>query len=82
MSEPIDCREAKARLHDFLQQELTPDLEEEMRAHIERCRHCFQHYRFEENFFLMLETRVGKETCPDKLRRRIVELLRAEAQRG
>jgi anti-sigma factor (TIGR02949 family) len=82
MSETIDCREATARLQDYLRRELTPELEVEIKAHIDRCRHCFSQYRFEENFFVMLETSAGRECCPDKLRRRILDLLRAEAQRG
>ena len=82
MSDSIDCREAKERLQDFLRQELTPELELEMRAHIDRCRHCFTHYRFEANFFVMLETQGTRGCCPEELRKRIVDLLRAEAQRG
>jgi anti-sigma factor (TIGR02949 family) len=82
MAEPIDCTEAKAQLQDFLRRELTPDVEQEMRVHIDRCRHCFQHYRFEANFFLMLETSVARQPCPDSLRKRILDLLRAEARRG
>ena len=31
MSEAIDCREAHARLHDYLKQELTPELAAEVR---------------------------------------------------
>lgn len=82
MPEPIDCQEATERLEDYLRRELTPDVEAEMRAHIERCRPCFQFARFEENFFAMLETRAGRESCPDKLRQRVLDLLRAEARRG
>lgn len=82
MSDPIDCAEAKERLQDYLQRELTPEVEHEMRAHLDRCKHCFQHYRFEANFFLMLETRAARQPCPDSLRKRILDLLRAEAHRG
>ncbi|MEO7987148.1 MAG: zf-HC2 domain-containing protein [Gemmatimonadales bacterium] len=82
MSDPINCVEAEERLHDYLRQELTPEVEQQMRAHIDRCRHCFQHYQFEANFFLMLETRAARQPCPDALRKRILDLLRAEARRG
>ena len=82
MSDSIDCKAAADRLQDYLRQELTPELEAEMRDHIERCRPCFQHAQFEENFLLMLETRAARECCPDKLRQRILDLLRAEARRG
>jgi anti-sigma factor (TIGR02949 family) len=82
MTETIDCRQAADRLQDYLRRELTPEVEAEMRAHIERCRPCFQSAQFEENFLAMLETRAARECCPDRLRQRILDLLRAEAGRG
>jgi anti-sigma factor (TIGR02949 family) len=82
MAGKINCKEAADRLQDYLRQELTPELEAEMKTHIERCRPCFQSAQFERNFLIMLETRASKECCPDKLRSRILDLLRAEARRG
>ena len=41
MGQTIDCREAEARLQDFLKQELTPELAVEVRGHLDRCRRCF-----------------------------------------
>jgi anti-sigma factor (TIGR02949 family) len=82
MGEPIDCREAAARLQDYLKQELTPELEAEMRAHLERCRPCFGEARFEANFLLMLETRARRRGCPGTLRARITSILRTEMERG
>ena len=76
----INCDEAMAHLHDYLKRELTPDLVTEVRHHLERCRDCFTNARFEENFLQMLETRAGRETCPGKLRARILEALRSEAR--
>jgi anti-sigma factor (TIGR02949 family) len=78
----IDCEKAVAHLHDYLKRELTPDLVVEVRDHLERCRDCFTYARFEENFFLMLETRARRETCPGELRARILAALRAEARGG
>ena len=77
-----DCQLAMAHLPDYLKGELTPELEAEVRQHLERCLDCFRHARFEENFLVMLETRAGRETCPDKVRARILALLRAEARGG
>jgi anti-sigma factor (TIGR02949 family) len=82
MGEPIDCREAAERLQDFLKQELTPELEAEMRAHLERCRPCFHEARFEANFVLMLEVRARRVECPAALRARIARLLQSEMERG
>jgi anti-sigma factor (TIGR02949 family) len=79
MAEPIDCREAKARLDDYLKRELTPELAIEVRIHIERCRSCFDQSRFEESFLRMLEERARREVCPGALRERILRALREEA---
>ena len=81
MAEQIDCREAKDRLQDYLKQELTPALALEVRAHLERCRSCFRHSRFEERFLLMLEEHARKGGCPGEVRARILEAIRAEAER-
>jgi anti-sigma factor (TIGR02949 family) len=82
MEESIDCEEAITQLQDYLKRELTPGLAAEVKAHIERCRSCFDQAQFEQNFFRLLETRGTRETCPEKLRRRIMDLLRSEAGRG
>lgn len=81
MSELIDCREARARLDDYLKRELTPALEAEMQAHIDRCRSCFGYARFEANFLSMLETRARRCACPGTLRERILGVLRIEMER-
>ena len=64
MSDTIDCREAADRLQDYLRRELTPELEVEIRAHIERCRPCFSQSRFEENFLAMLESSAPANAAP------------------
>ncbi|HUR95764.1 MAG TPA: zf-HC2 domain-containing protein [Gemmatimonadales bacterium] len=80
MGESIDCRQATARLHDFLKQELTPEVAADMRAHLDKCRPCFEHARFEQSFLAMLETRAERCSCPEALRARIVTVLRAEME--
>ena len=82
MHRPIDCREAVARLQDFLKQELTPELAADMREHLDRCRPCLTHARFERSFLAMLETRARRACCPGALRAKIVAVLRAETERG
>ena len=77
----MDCEQALAHMQDYLKRELTQDLVVEMRDHLERCQYCLSCSRFEESFFIMLETRARRETCPGKLRARILAALRAEARR-
>jgi anti-sigma factor (TIGR02949 family) len=75
----VDCAQALIHLDDFLKRELTPELMAEVRLHLDHCRECFEQARFEESFLAMLELRGTRETCPAKLRERILALLRAEA---
>ena len=77
MAEPIDCREALIHLQDYLKREITPELAATVKQHLEDCRPCFNHARFEENFLQMLATHGGRATCPELLRARIVAALRA-----
>jgi anti-sigma factor (TIGR02949 family) len=79
MGEPIDCREAVARLQDYLKRELTPALATEVKDHLLRCRGCFDYARFEETLVVLIEARAQRETCPEALRQRICAMLRAEA---
>ncbi|HEU5305315.1 MAG TPA: zf-HC2 domain-containing protein [Gemmatimonadales bacterium] len=76
----LDCRQALALLQDYLKREIDPQVADDMQRHLERCRPCFRHAKFEANFLMMLETRAGKETCPGKVRARILAMLRAEAE--
>ncbi len=80
MSDKIDCREAHARLHDYLKQELTPELAAEVQAHLERCRPCWKEAKFEQSFLLMLQAKARRTCCPDALRARIFAELRAEQE--
>ena len=81
MAERIDCKAAAERLHEYLKQELTPDLAQEVRAHLERCRPCFGYAQFEEKLLQVLQAHGQRVTCPDALRQRIVRLLRSEPGR-
>ena len=82
MSDAIDCREAHARLQDFLKQELTPEVAAQVLAHLERCRPCFSEAKFEESFLLMLRTKAQRTCCPNALKQRILAALRAEREPG
>ena len=76
----LDCEQALAHLQYYLKHELTPELVVEVRVHLEHCRDCTDYARFEESFLSMLETRAGRETCPEQLRARILAALRQEAR--
>lgn len=78
-ADEFDCDAALAQLDDYLRRELTPDLAERVRTHLERCAPCFRELRFAERFLALLRTPASGTRCPDTLRDRIAEALRAEA---
>ena len=58
----MNCRECVEHLYEFLDRELTPELEREIREHLEDCPPCGEQYDFEELFLKRSEERrVGKE---------------------
>ena len=74
-----NCREALALLQDYLKQELTPELEEKITKHVEKCRPCFANLQFERGFLEMLACKGKGECCPDSLRARILARLRGSS---
>ncbi len=71
----IDCTEAADRLYEYLDEELTPELADEVRAHLERCADCLAVTNFETAYLRFLEARTRASGAPDNLRRRILEQL-------
>lgn len=61
------------RLYEYLDGELTPEREAEVRAHLDRCRACLALSRFENAFLRFLEARARAQRAPESLRRRILE---------
>ena len=45
----MKCREALKNLYEYLDQQLDDKTVDEIREHLEKCKHCFDKYRFEEN---------------------------------
>lgn len=82
MTLDMDCRSAVEVLHEYLRHELTPDIAEQVRAHIEKCRHCLDSVHFEQNYLALLEAKAKAQCCPDEVRERILTTLRSAAQGG
>ena len=78
-ADDFDCDAALAQLDDYLRRELTPDLAERVRTHLERCAPCFRELRFAERFLSLLRTPASGTRCPDTLRDRIAVARRAVA---
>jgi anti-sigma factor (TIGR02949 family) len=73
----LNCEEALARLQDYLHQEATPELARRIEHHLEYCRPCLRHARFEQNFLALLGASAAEVRCPDRLRERIKKMLDA-----
>ena len=63
------------KLYEFLDGELTPDVDEQIRAHLAECRGCFPHFEYERVFLRFMEKRVAIEKAPPSLRRKILAAL-------
>jgi len=71
----MNCRECVEHLYEYLDRELTTDLEREIRAHLADCPPCGEHHDFEVVFLKFLHARCSAQGAPLALRRRILEQL-------
>ena len=71
----VDCAEAVEHLYTYLDEELTPELEVAIRAHLEQCTGCLGHFEFERAFLRFLEARSQAHSAPAALRKRVFEQL-------
>lgn len=73
----IDCEEVMRSLWDYLDQELTADRMEAIRAHIEMCRRCSPQYEFERSFLEALGARKPAHPHPELILQQITAMLHA-----
>ncbi|HET7622446.1 MAG TPA: zf-HC2 domain-containing protein [Gemmatimonadaceae bacterium] len=74
----LTCAQAIEKIYEFLDGELTPQVEEGIRAHLAICRKCYPNFRHEEVFLRFLEQRSRMEKAPPELRRHIMQMLMDE----
>jgi mycothiol system anti-sigma-R factor len=74
----MNCREALDHVYEFLDKELTPDVEREVRQHLEACGPCVEQFDFQEAFLKFLEARCRSRSAPPELKRRILHELFGE----
>lgn len=71
----MNCRECTEHLYEYLDRELTPETEREIRDHLAHCPPCGEHYDFETLFLKFLRARCTARGAPPDLRRRILDSL-------
>jgi mycothiol system anti-sigma-R factor len=79
----MPCDAVVERIYEFLDGELTSDVDAQIRDHLAKCTSCYPRFRHEEVFLRFLERRAQIEKAPPSLRRRIFKaLLDDEIARG
>ena len=56
------CQRTMEKLYEFLDGELTPNVDEQIRAHLAECRGCFPHFEYERVFLRFMEKRVDRSS--------------------
>jgi mycothiol system anti-sigma-R factor len=74
----MNCNECLEHLYEFLDRELTPEVEAEMRAHFAECDSCGEQADFERAFLKLVEARCRSQGAPAELKRKILRDLLGE----
>jgi len=78
MTEMLDCDAVMRQLWDYLDDELTPEREEAVRAHLSVCQRCYPQHDFEASFLRALSTARVTHSSPDTLKEQVLGALRLE----
>lgn len=82
-SRTTDCEHVLSRLWEFLDEELSPEDEVQVKEHLEICNRCFPRYDFQRAYFEYTRRIRERDQAPPELRRRIFRtILKQEAARN
>ena len=68
----MNCRECVEHLYEFLDREATPELERDIRQHLEECPPCGEQFDFEALFLKFVRARCLTQGAPPELKRRVL----------
>lgn len=68
----MNCRECLEHLYEYLDKELTPEVEADLRTHLEDCAPCAEQADFERAFLKLVEARCRSRGAPPDLKRKIL----------
>lgn len=74
--EAMSCQEAVEHLYEYLDREITPDIERKVHHHLAQCIRCAGRFDFENHFLTFLESHARTRAAPPELRQRIIETLK------
>jgi len=75
---PPECLEVLQHVWDYLDDQLTDETTERLRAHIVECRQCFEYKTFQENFLDAVGTLRLRPGASPALREKVLGTLRHE----
>ena len=76
----LTSEEVVELLMDYLKREVPAEVAQAMQDHLDECRPCEQHATYESRFVLIVGTSLGKERCPEALKRKLLETLARERE--
>ncbi len=79
--QPFGCEDALERVFEFLDGELTPEVEHAIQEHLAECAECEPKFAHDRVFLAFLAQRARFDKAPPELRRRIMRELVDEATR-
>ena len=74
----LSCQETADKLFEFIDGELTPELEQAVRAHLADCYKCVTRHDFETAFLQFLRARTQAQSAPPHLRKQVFEAILCE----
>ena len=72
------CKEALARLDDYVDRELSPDEIKRVARHLKICHECARKFAFEESLLRQMRLKLQRIAAPPELIARITSALEAD----
>jgi anti-sigma factor (TIGR02949 family) len=82
VSEMLDCHSVMQQLWDYLDEELTADRMEAIRAHLVVCQRCYPQYDVERAFLHAIAEARREYPQPEMVKSRVLTALRAAGYSG
>lgn len=77
-----DCRNVLARVHEFLDHELSEDDADHIRAHLQACEPCMDEFDIQQAMKSLVKRSCTADPAPQELRAKIHDLLTRFAAQG